>query len=75
MAKKQQGKKTGASAYRVSGVQALIIEGKRLEPGDEFEALLAPEYESQMIMGGHLEVTRQGSLTAEQADNLEEPPE
>lgn len=42
--------------YRVSGVKDLLLDGKELFPGDEFEAALPPVYEGQMLAGGHLEL-------------------
>lgn len=72
MAKKAA--KTGKQTkYRVSGTQALYIDGARLEPGDEFQAELPPEYETQMLMGGHLEILEHGgALSAADAQTIDE---
>ena len=53
--------------YRNEGVSTLVIEGKELHPGDEFRAALEPEFEMQMLMGGHLVILEDQSVAADQA--------
>lgn len=53
--------------YRNSGVTTLVIEGKELNPGDEFEASLDPDFETQMFAGGHLEMLQDQSRAADEA--------
>ena len=53
--------------YRNSGVSTLVIEGVDINPGDEFNASLEPEYEMQMFVGGHLELLEDQSDAADQA--------
>lgn len=61
-------KKMGAQKlYRNEGVTQLLIEGKEINPGQEFEASLDVDYEMQMLMGGHLVVLRDQSTRADQA--------
>ena len=54
--------------YRNAGVTELVIEGKSINPDDEFEASLDPVYEMQMLAGGHLEILRDQSSAADQAE-------
>lgn len=47
--------------YRNDGASTLVIEGKRIQPGEEFEANLPEDYELQMFMGGHLALLKDRS--------------
>lgn len=70
MAKK---KPTGnTKRYLNQGVSRLVLEGVSILPGDEFEALLHPEHEQQLIAGGHISILRDVSPETErrQADEL-----
>lgn len=53
--------------YRNAGVSSLMIEGVEMEPGSEFRATLDPEFETQMLSGGHLELLQDQSERADQA--------
>lgn len=53
--------------YRNAGVTTLVIENKEINPGDEFEASLDPDYETQMFAGGHLELLQDQSSAADEA--------
>jgi hypothetical protein len=57
--------------YRNAGVTTLVIEGKDMEPDSEFEASLDPDYEMQMLQGGHLEILRDQSAKADEAQASE----
>jgi len=67
MAKVSKKKLGSHKLYRNEGVSQLLIEGKEINPGQEFEAALDPDYEMQMLMGGHLVVLRDQSVRADQA--------
>lgn len=52
---------TRHTTYKVTGIQAVVLGGDRHEPGDTFQATLAPTFETQMLMGGHLEILVHGT--------------
>jgi hypothetical protein len=64
MAKKPTSEK---KLYRNAGVTTLVIEGQDMEPDSQFEASLDPAYEMQMLQGGHLEILRDQSAKADEA--------
>lgn len=74
---KKRAEKEAKKKYRVSGTQPLWIEGQQFKEGDEFEALLTPEYETQMLMGGHLELLSDTSAAQDRdlARGVTEPPD
>lgn len=54
--------------YRNAGVSSLRIGGQLIEPGAEFTASLKPEFETQMLMGGHLELLKDRSSAADKVE-------
>lgn len=53
--------------YRNAGVSQLILEGVEINPGDEFETFLEPHHETQLLMGGHIELLKDQSEAADRA--------
>lgn len=54
--------------YRNAGVSTLHIGDELIEPGAEFTASLQPEFETQLLMGGHLELLKDRSAAADKAE-------
>lgn len=57
------------------GVTTLMIGNTPIEPGTEFSAALKPEFEQQMLMGGHLALKTDSKKPAEPPDPMETPKE